>query len=125
MIKTGSRYSSRLEQEIHADPLGPLGPAGPPFPDRGGDAEEPERMGLIGSDWPLIEAGRIKAYCCDSIAGRALAAKWGSVQHRCWLLNQFEDYVANEAVPAIRADCHDETIEVVTAHRSALSRRSR
>ena len=35
-------------------------------------------MGLIGAIWPLIEAGRIKVYCCDSIAGRALA-KWGSV----------------------------------------------
>jgi esterase/lipase superfamily enzyme len=115
-IKTGSRwYSSRLEQEITLIRWGHWGQPVLLFPTAGGDAEEPERMGLLGAIWPLIEAGRIKIYCCDSIAGRALAGKWGSVEHRCWLLNQFEDYVAHEAVPAIRADCHNETIEVVTA----------
>ena len=116
MIKTGSRwYSSRLEQEITLIRWGHWGQPVLLFPTAGGDAEETERMGLIGAIWPLIEAGRIKVYCCDSVAGRALAAKWGSVEHRCWLLNQFEDYVAQEAVPAIRADCRDDSIEVVTA----------
>ena len=105
MIKTGSRwYSPRLEQEITLIRWGHWGQPVLLFPTAGGDAAEPERMGLIGAIGPLIEAGRIKVFCCDSVAGRALAAKWGSVQHRCWLLNQFEDYVAHEAVPAIRAD---------------------
>jgi esterase/lipase superfamily enzyme len=84
------------------------------FPTAGGDAEEAERMHLIAAIWPLIEAGRIKVYCCDSVAGRALAAKSGTVEHQCWLLNQFHDYVAHEVVPAIRTDCGDDNIEVVT-----------
>jgi esterase/lipase superfamily enzyme len=104
-----------LEQEIALIRWGHWGQPVLLFPTAGGDAEEPERMGLIGNIAPLIEAGRIKVYCCDSIAGRALAAKWGSVEQRCRLLNQFEDYVAHEAVPAIRADCREDNIEVITA----------
>jgi esterase/lipase superfamily enzyme len=116
VIKTGSRwYSPRLEQEITLIRWGHWGQPVLLFPTAGGDAEEPERMGLIGAIEPLIEAGRIKVYSCDSVAGRALAAKWGSVEYRCWLLNQFEDYVAHEVVPAIRTDCRDDSIEIVTA----------
>jgi len=72
-------------------------------------------MGVIGAIWPLIEAGRVKVYSCDSVAGRALAAGWGSIEHRCWLMNGFEDYVASEVVPAIRADCGGRDIEVISA----------
>lgn len=85
------------------------------FPTAGGDAEEVERMHLIAALGPLLEAGRIKVYSCDSLAGRALAEKSGSVEHRCWLLKQFGEYVANEAVPAIRADSGGEPVEVISA----------
>lgn len=85
------------------------------FPTAGGDAEECERMHLVGAVSPLIEAGRIKLYSCDSLAGRALASKTGSVEHRCWMLKQYQYYIAQEAVPAIRTDCGSETIELVAA----------
>jgi esterase/lipase superfamily enzyme len=85
------------------------------FPTAGGNAEEAERMHLIGAIAPLIDAGRIKVYCCDSVAGKALADKAGSVAHRCWLLNQFHGYVAEEVVPAIRMDCADDSIEIISA----------
>ena len=48
-------------------------------------------MHLVGALGPLIEAGRIKVYSCDSLAGRAFAAGTGSVEYRCWLLNRFEE----------------------------------
>ena len=85
------------------------------FPTAGGDAEEVERMHLIAALGPLIEAGRIKIYSCDSVAGRALAEKAGSVEHRCWLMKQFGEYVANEAVPAIRTDCNNDRVEIIAA----------
>lgn len=85
------------------------------FPTAGGDAEEIERMQLISVLSPLLEAGRIKVYSCDSVAGRALSTKEGSVAHRCWLLNQFHEFVAHELVPAIRTDCASRTIEIVAA----------
>ncbi len=64
------------------------------FPTAGGDAEEIERMQVIAALAPLIEAGRIKVYSCDSLAGRAFAAAAGSVDYRCALHNRFEDCIA-------------------------------
>ncbi len=116
MTKTVSRWHSpHCAQDITLARWGHWGQPVLLFPTAGGDAEEAERMGLVGAIWPLIEAGRLKLYSCDSIAGRALAAKWGSVEDRCCLLNQFEEFVAQEVVPAIRADCEDDGIEVVAA----------
>ena len=116
MTKTVSRWHSpRLGQEVTLARWGHFGQPVLLFPTAGGDAEEIERMQMIDALQPLLEAGRIKVYSCDSIAGRALAAGCGSVEHRCWLLNQFEECVACEIVPAIRTDCRAGDIEVISA----------
>lgn len=110
-----SWHSERLGQEIALARWGHWGQPVLVFPTAGGDAEEIERMHLLGALSPLIEAGRIKVYSCDSLAGRALAARSGSVDYRCALLNRFGDYVAREVVPAIRADCGEAAAEVWAA----------
>jgi esterase/lipase superfamily enzyme len=110
-----SWHSDRVGQQITLVRWGHWGQPVLIFPTAGGDAEEIDRMGVLGAIWPMIEAGRIKVYSCDSVAGRALAAGWGSVEHRCWLQNGFEEYVAHEVVPAIRADCQDESAMVIAA----------
>lgn len=116
MTKTVSSWrSERLGCEIRLVRWGDWGQPVFLFPTAGGDAEEVERMGLIEALGPLIGGGRVKIYSCDSIAGRALATNEGSVAHRCWLLNQFHGYVAEEAAPAIRADCRSAEIEIVAA----------
>jgi esterase/lipase superfamily enzyme len=116
VTKTASRwYSHRLQQDIGLVRWGHWGRPIMLFPTAGGDAEECERMQMIAALGPLLEAGRIKVYSCDSVAGRALAAKWGSVEHRCWLLNQFHEYIAREVVPAIRTDCGSDEITVLAA----------
>lgn len=116
MTKTVSNwYSSRLQHHIMLARWGSWGQPVLLFPTAGGDAEEAERMHLISAIQPLIDAGRIKVYSCDSIAGRALADGAGSEEYRCWLLNQFHAYVAKEAVPAIRTDCQNPDIEVLAA----------
>ena len=113
-MKTGSRwYSERVEQEIGLVRWGHWGQPVLIFPTAGGDAEEIERMHLIGALNPLIEGGRIKVYSCDNIAGRAFASSTGSVGYRCALLDRFEECVAREVVPAIRADCASDGIEVI------------
>jgi esterase/lipase superfamily enzyme len=115
-IKTGSKwYSDRMQQDISLVRWGHFGQPVLLLPTAGGDAEEIERMGLLGAVWPLVEAGRIKVYSCDSIGGRALAAGWGTVAYRCWLLNRYQEAVAEEIVPAIRADCRDDSAEVIVA----------
>ena len=77
-MRSASRWhSERIEQEITLVRWGHWGDPVLIFPTAGGDAEEIERMHLIAALWPLIEAGRIKVFSCDNIAGRAFAS-----QHR-------------------------------------------
>ncbi|MEM6762720.1 MAG: alpha/beta hydrolase-fold protein [Pseudomonadota bacterium] len=114
--KTASSwYSPRIDAECALVRWGHYGQPVLLFPTAGGDAQEAERMHMIGALAPLIDQGRIKVYSIDSLAGRALAAKWGSEEYRCRLLNGFEEYVANEVVPAIRTDCKSDDIEVIAA----------
>jgi esterase/lipase superfamily enzyme len=113
-MKTASSWwSERVEQAVTLVRWGHWGQPVLIFPTAGGDAEEIERMQLVAALWPMIEGGRIKVYSCDNLAGRAFAAKTGSVEYRCRLLNRFEDHVAQELVPAIRMDCRDEGTEVI------------
>jgi esterase/lipase superfamily enzyme len=108
-------YSPRLEQPISLVRWGHFGTPVLVFPTAGGDAEEIERNGVVGACWPMIEAGRIKLYSCDSVAGHAMVAKVGSPQYRMWLLNQFHGCVANEVVPAIRGDSGGSEEPIVVA----------
>jgi len=115
-MKTASRWhSDRVGQEITLVRWGHWGQPVLVFPTAGGDAEEIERMQLVAALSSLVEAGRIKVYSCDSLAGRALAAGWGSVDYRCALLDRFEQLIAEEVVPAIRTDCRDGEAEVIAA----------
>ncbi len=84
------------------------------FPTAGGDAEEVERFLMMKVLAPLIDAGKIKVYSCDSAAGQAMVQREGSPQHRQWVLNQFHQYVRHEVVPAIRKDCNAD-LEVISA----------
>lgn len=97
-------WSARMEQDLSLVRWGHYGTPVLLFPTAGGDAEEVERMGLVGRLAPLVEAGRVKVYSCDSAAGRAMAAKVGSTEYRMWLFNQYHQAVAAEVVPAIHAD---------------------
>jgi len=115
-IKQVGRWrSERLGREATLARWGTYGRPVLVFPTAGGDAEEIERMHLVGALMPLIEAGRIKAYSCDSVAGMALVKQEGSPRHRMWLQNQFHHYVRHEVVPAIRTDCQAPDIEVWAA----------
>ncbi len=105
MKTVSSWHSGRVEAPLTLARWGHWGAPVLLFPTAGGDAEEVERMGAVAALAPLIDAGRIKLYSCDSLAGRALAGNWGSVEYRCWLLQRFEEAVAAEIVPAIHGDC--------------------
>ncbi len=107
-------YSDRVEQRVRLIRWGETGAPVLLFPTAGGDAYEVERMGLVGSLHALLEAGRIKVYSVDSIPGRSWM-EGHDPRHSMWLQDQFDATIYYEVVPAIRADCHDDRIEVVTA----------
>lgn len=111
----GRWYSERLQREVTMVRWGHHGRPVLLFPTAGGDAEEVERMHLIGAIMPLIEGGKIKVYSVDSVAGAALLAREGSAQHQMWLQNQFHQYCKHEVVPAIRSDCQAPDIELWAA----------
>ena len=114
-MKEASRwYSPRLEQEVSLVRWGHYGLPVLLFPTAGGDAEEAERFKMVEALWPLIEAGRLKLFSCDSVAGRAWSSKQPPL-HCAWMQNRFDAFIYHEAVPAIRADCRDSRIQIVTA----------
>lgn len=108
-------YSQRTQGEVTLARWGTMGQPVLLFPTAGGDAEEIERFQMIKVLGPLLDAGRIKIYSCDSVGGRAWFDKSTSPEHRMWLQNQFHQYVRHEVVPAIRMDCKTEDIPIWTA----------
>ncbi len=109
-----SWWSERLSTQFRVARWGDLGRPVLVFPTAGGDAEEIERMGLVDACAPLMADGRIKLYSVDSIAGRAWLER-ADPGHASWLQNQFDAAVRWEVVPAIRADCGSQSINVISA----------
>ena len=105
-------HSERLGREVTLARWGHFGQPVLVVPTAGGDAEEIERFLVIRVLQPLISAGRIKVYSCDSVAGRAWFEQEGSPEHRMWLQHQFHQYVKHEVVPAIRMDCESDDVGI-------------
>src|SRR5690606_24902164 len=86
-------FSPRLRQEVSFARWGSYGRPVLLFPTAGGDCEECERMLMIRALAPLIDAGRIKVYSPDSVAGRVWIRDDRSPQHKAWLQNQYDKFV--------------------------------
>lgn len=108
-------HSPRLNQEVTVVRYGHFGEPVLLFPTAGGDAEESERFLMIQVLAPLLRAGRIKVYACDSVAGRKWIDGESSGALRAATQDRFDGFVHRELVPAIRTDCRAPEIEVITA----------
>jgi len=115
MKVTDQWFSERLQQPITMARWGHFGTPVLVFPTAGGDAEEIERHDVISACSELIEAGRVKLYSVDSLAGRAMMRGDGSVEYRMWLFNRFHEFVAHEAVPAIHTDLGGHESPIIAA----------
>lgn len=113
-LKT-SWHSDRLGADVTVARWGHHGRPLLLFPTAGGDAEECERFLMIRVLTPLIQAGRLKVYACDSISGRAwLDPSLQGVQ-RARIQSRFDAFVVHELVPAIRKDCNSEDMLIGVA----------
>ncbi len=110
-----SWHSGHLDREVEVARWGDVGRPVLVFPTAGGDAQEIERFHVVDACSELVSAGRVKIYSCDSVNGRALLVGEGDSLHRSWLLRRFVEFVGNELVPAIRADCQSNDIEIISA----------
>jgi esterase/lipase superfamily enzyme len=114
-MKAVERWDSeRLHRPISLARWGTFGTPVLVFPTAGGDAQEIERMGVTDACMPLIDAGRVKLYSCDSLAGRVMLTEEGSPEFRAAFLSAFHDAVRHEVLPAIWSDCRG-ALPVVTA----------
>jgi esterase/lipase superfamily enzyme len=85
------------------------------FPTAGGDYEEVERFHMIRVLGDLLEAGRIKVYSVDSVAGKTWLQGTHSAEYCSRVQNLFDGYIYHEVLPLIRKDCNSDALEVVTA----------
>jgi esterase/lipase superfamily enzyme len=106
-------HSERLGREVSVARWGEVGKPFLIYPTAGGDAEEIERFLIVDALADYLEAGLIKLYSCDSVAGRAMLVGEGTPEHRMRLMDRFLDFVGAELVPAIRLDCGSDDIEVI------------
>ena len=113
MKVTDTWHSHRLGREVTVARWGHVGVPFLIYPTAGGDAEEIERFLVIDTLSEYLEAGLIKIYSCDSIAGRTMLTGEGSPAHQMHLMNQFIDFVGEELVPAIRMDCQSDDLEML------------
>ncbi len=108
-----SWHSERLGREVTVARWGTYGVPFLIFPTAGGDAEEIERFLVVDTLAPYLEAGRLKIYSCDSIAGRAMLAGEGTPADRMRLMDRFLAFIGEELVPAIRTDCQSDDIGIM------------
>ncbi|MEX2126196.1 MAG: alpha/beta hydrolase-fold protein [Woeseia sp.] len=108
-------YSPHIEQDVQLVRWGHFGTPVLIFPTAGGDAEEIERFLMIRVLEPLLDAGRIKVYSIDSVAGKAWISGQHPPEYCSKLQNLFDAYVYHEVTAAIRNDCRSDDLEVVTA----------
>ncbi len=108
-------YSGRVESDVTVVRWGHYGRPVIVFPTAGGDAEEIERMLVIDVLGDLIDAGRIKVYSCDSVAGYAMVRGDGNPRYRAALIDGFHGFVREEMIPAIWADCGTPGADVIVS----------
>ncbi len=114
MKQTDHWYSPRVSQDVNLVRWGVSGAPVLIFPTAGGDFEEIERFHLIGVLQPLLEAGRMKVYSVDSLNGRTFMTGADNEQIGRMMAG-FDAMIRNEVVPAIRQDCQQAQIEIITA----------
>ena len=109
-------YSHRAGRDVTVSRWGEVGTPVLVFPTAAGDAEEGERFHLIDAVAPLLEAGRIKVYSVDSIAGQSWLQHDDSIESAARVQHQFDAVLAEEVVPAIRQDCgNPKDLDIVLA----------
>jgi esterase/lipase superfamily enzyme len=75
------------------------------FPAEGGHSTDFEERGMLDAVGQLVEAGRVKVYSVDSFDHWSWVDASLSLEERARRHGGYEDWVVNEVVPSIHADC--------------------
>lgn len=107
--------SPALQREMEVARFGHYGKPVLLFPTGGGDFLEHERFLMIKALSPLIEGGRIKVYLVGNINRDGWINPDASGRTKTWLQARFTEYLAQEVVPFVRADCGQTTQKFAAA----------
>ena len=101
-----SSWKSRaLQREMTMASWGHFGKPVVLFATAASDALDYERFKLIWALKPLVESGRIKVYSLPSVAGEGWLDPHAHPAHKTWLQARYDQYLVEEAFPAIAEDC--------------------
>ena len=106
--------SSFLAQEVTVARWGEDGRPVLLFPTAGGDAEEVERFRMVDALAPLVRAGRIQLFSCDSVPGQCWVSDAYPASHCSWVQNRFDEFLYFELAPYMR-HLAGERNEILTA----------
>jgi esterase/lipase superfamily enzyme len=84
------------------------------FPAERGDAGEFERRGMVGAVGDLLEAGRVKLYCVDSLDAESWSNSSIPIEERARRHQVYEAWILDDVVPFIREDGGGGAGEVIT-----------
>ena len=107
--------TSRLPEPARVVRWGHFGTPVLLFPTAGGDYEEVERFHLIGALGELIDAGRVKVYSIDSVAGKHWLRGTDTPEYCSKVQNSFDSFIYHEVAELIRNDCQSPSMEILTA----------
>lgn len=105
-------FSPAIGRDIQVLAFGQFGAPIIAFPSGGGQFYDFENNGMIEAVAHLINEGRIKIYCPESLdheswLNQGIDLHWRAVRH-----NAYQDFILNNLVPAIRFDCRSDDIRI-------------
>jgi esterase/lipase superfamily enzyme len=75
------------------------------FPAEAGKAGDFESRGMIDTVGDLIDAGRVKLYCVDSLDAQSWSNKGAPLEERARWHDAYESWLVDQVVPWIHEDC--------------------
>ncbi len=105
--------SEAMGRDVHVWRYGWWGVPVLVFPSAAGFAHEWQKEGMIDALEPFLRAGKVKLYCPESNVSEAFT-KAGSGAEKIAKHHQYERFILQTMVPAIRRDCNLPNVRIAT-----------
>ena len=106
--------SPRLEREMAVKVYGHGGQPFIVFPCSRGRYFDYEGMGMVAAIAPIIDSGRIKLFCVDSVDADSWYDFGVPPAERNARHEQYDQYITAEVVPFVRSHCNDDRLRIMT-----------
>src|SRR4029079_16301084 len=111
-------YSETLARDMGVVVYGHYGPPMIAFPTTGGDEWEYERNGVIGAMAHAIDAGRVKVFAVNTNNSDSFGNDGAHPRHKSYMQAMYDQYIAEEVFPFVRAHCRSQDVESWTMQAS-------